>query len=1234
MSLASVAPLIPTVLSASSNVRIDGFHRKKHQLTHFRNHYSTELYDLYISACAESVSPMKWFNSHRLLLVYKDDLVLQKGLVASARIAESLTILEHRKLAGARAEDNQQALPFGMEPGYNNRYSENVPPHCCVWGWWRKPWESHNELFAALREGTRSATKPVAFLYNQYLRRLYHSTVHDVYFESGLSSVVVPGTWRARCPEYYRDTPHLCGAFLVLDINPVELDAKNLGKLFVDAQSFEFESRDWSTIVPPPEDAFGACSSMIDSTPRRASLRVSEATMLVLRPVKQKENTARLLKLADFSDADLAVMLRDTAWDDTLEVLSHASLATWARLSVCPTAIQELGRKARESVSRLTRLDFELVAQACASPELQELLATQNGDGVARLAPLGEALRLWVTTSGEKEARRAAATVFKHAWSAAAARYHVAPLSEKYLDHLPAMEAIASAVRHELGKKFYRDHLSHNVRAALLSARLAEKTGEILGDGLNDCAVAFFSGLFHDIALPVTAFPDTVGSLAQALATVQLTDGVMPTFPGVLDRRHLRRSLAYVALIAATPNVSSTLLDDLLAPWLDPDRALKNVDLNLLFEELLCAGSDEHALTSAAFLFDAAVRGLKGKVDFDTGVRSLLSRMSGAGATRDGRELASILQSMALHDRKAATVYLGVNEPSLKTPKALYWSGFQMPMVVTIADEFQEWGRTVGAIEGLGAVDASINVEAGKVIATIALSERAATFASVPYSLFESMLGKVRNIGKLVYDHGGIKRSFEVSIETGNLGAFCLSYASQGGLTIIHFKDGHEFMSLSEVDSQRSNEVHSDTGSELLRVVVDAPGYPGRDYLLLHGNRQLLTKCVALGKERTKLAKITFDGMRLRLVFGNGLVIEGTIESYRFGDVGSDSAPSSQFPDNGAIAVLRVGVTKIDTSATDAIVQRPQMAPAPHFLDKDWRFTERTASLISNYCKAQAQIIGSDICYLGCPTVALWHSKHNSVGPEWLLLDKGHFALTQWLETQIPSDKFLQFDVFTPLNAALRNKFAIVIADPPWYENEYEAFWRQAQALVKPSGIIGITYYPQTLDPVKYRQLQTLMRSEYAHFGATEIDYEVPDFESISGLQSKFEHSESGIYRPGYMDFYQAPPTKKEIIEDYVMARATADRLDDLPFVKMIDDVHFMRCREWVKDPSKYPFRVTAVRRGVDHLKAIHHSCAAWTTRNLEVNISPDDQGEEVSNLDELLRFVAKRDSDHKLKAT
>jgi len=900
---------------------------------------------------------MKWCSNHRLLLVYKDDLVQQKGLLSSARISQSLTIEVHRELARAAVPLSAEPTLFrDLEPRfrYNERHSPAAPPGCCVWGWWRKPWESHGQLLAALQLAARSREKPVALLYNQYLRRLYQATIHDVYFEPQLTTVVAPGSWRERCPEYYRDTSHLCGAFFALAIAPVESDAKELRDLFVDAASFEFDALISPTIVPPPEDTIPACRSMIDAPPRRSSLRVAETTMLVVRPSKQRENTAELLRLHDFGDADLAYALRGTAWADILDVLSHASLTTWARLGECPDSIAELGRKARESDSRLTRLDFELMARACASARLRALLAAQDGNGGPRFTPLGAALRRWVTTSGERDARRAAADVFKDAWSAATLRYKLAALPPTYFDHLPAMEAIASAVRHELGKKFYRDHLSHNVRAALLAASLIGQAGPTLDPALNEAVVAFFAGLLHDIALPVTTYPDTVGNLAQALTTVHATGNANPPVAGILDRRHLRRSLAYVALFASTPNVSSVQSDDLLAPWRDPDRALKHADRQLLFEELLCAGSDEHALISAALLFDAAVRGASH--DFDSGVRSLLSRMTGPTADLMGRELAAILQSIALHDRKPAASYHGVDEPPCNTPKALYWSGFGMPMLVEIADEFQEWGRTVGAIEGLGAVDGSLDLGPGSLQSSVVLSNKPETFATVPFSLLESMLGKIRSAGRLIYGEPDGPR-LRVAIKTGNLHAFRLLYASKGVATKIMLREGHEFMSLSQNDSQRTDEVHGGSDSELLRIVVDAPGNPGRDYVLLHGPRPLLDKCVMLARTHAQLQAITLDAERVQFFCSDGSVLRGLIESYRFGDLDQsrDSAPRDQFPKRGVIAVLRVCVGDVSAVEPAPLFRRPHMTPAPHFLDSDWRFTERTARLIVDYASSPWQ---------------------------------------------------------------------------------------------------------------------------------------------------------------------------------------------------------------------------------------------------------------------------------------
>src|SRR5439155_7885954 len=142
-------------------------------------------------------------------------------------------------------------------------------------------------------------------------------------------------TWRERCPEYYRDTSHLCGAFFALEISPVALDATALQQMFVDGVSFEFGAHIWPTIVPPPEDAVTLCRTMIDAPPRRASFRAAETTLLVLRGTKQRENTEELFEQAAFNDVDLQHALRDTAWADILDVLSGISPKAWARLNDC-----------------------------------------------------------------------------------------------------------------------------------------------------------------------------------------------------------------------------------------------------------------------------------------------------------------------------------------------------------------------------------------------------------------------------------------------------------------------------------------------------------------------------------------------------------------------------------------------------------------------------------------------------------------------------------------------------------------------------------------------------------------------------------------------------------------------------------------------------------------------------------------------------------------------------------
>jgi hypothetical protein len=268
---------------------------------------------------------------------------------------------------------------------------------------------------------------------------------------------------------------------------------------------------------------------------------------------------------------------------------------------------------------------------------------------------LGKAILRWVTSPGEREARITASLVFKKAWDEASKRYRLQELPEDYFYNLPSIEAIACAVRYEIDGKFYRDHLSHNVRAALLTAHLVNAID--LHNGLNNCCIGFFSGLYHDIAMPLTTFPDMVGQLAKHLAKAQPRDEQGQSnqvhFPSLLDRNLLRKQLSYVALLASIPNASHTFKEKSFEPWNDLQSILDSVDNRILFEELLCASTDEHALITAAIFLDYAVRGRMTKqIGYDVAIRSLVSEMASPDAGSLGKELVAILQCMALHDRR------------------------------------------------------------------------------------------------------------------------------------------------------------------------------------------------------------------------------------------------------------------------------------------------------------------------------------------------------------------------------------------------------------------------------------------------------------------------------------------------------------------------------------------------------------------------------------------------------
>lgn len=1164
-----------------------------------------------------------WAEDLRLLLIYKDPLGDDR-LGGSPLTSASPTLVQHLQLSkpeelppGVSAELEAAGLPvpptagsqFALFPvvAGNARCQRPVPEGCAVWGWWRKPWETHQRLLARLQRACAGGVQPKLLLYNQYLRRMYHAVLRDVYYEPDLTTITVPASWAERCPAYYRDLWHLCGAFFVVDIDPHEQDANELASLFVDSSSFAEPGEPVPAVVPRPDAVEAVWSEMVDRSPSRVGLRTCEQTALVLRTYRQRDRTAAILTELEQGESDsvLARAFRETSWPDLLAVLGSASATVWKALSGCPEAVESLGVKAQLNRSRLTRFDFELVAGAFNSASMQSLLC-QSTDSEG-LSELGRALRTWVTSDTERGARTAAAQLFMSAWSSAEARYKVAPLPQEYFASLPAMEAIANAVKYEIGRKFYRDHLNHNVRAALLASRLMGRHVVASACLEHPAIVGFFAGLLHDVALPVTDFPDLVGGIASALSKAQAptTRAVAPVHP-ILDRSELKRSLTYVALLAAMPNLPERLETAPVKPWEDQGAALAAVDTQLLVEELLCAASEEHALVSAALLFDYAVRGAASEASFDTGLRTLLTNISGPAATAQGRELACILQCMALHDRRPAAEHHGVLERPRDTPKPLDLERFRLAALTSIADEFQEWGRTIGAIDEIGAVDGHVELHEERVRAEFTLTPLPGVFAAIPFSLLEYAIGKLRTVGTIRAGSGRDAKPLNLDVRLSGLEAFELSYVAAGGNCEVVFGDPFDRLDFSKWPdhTEQSREVYGTATSEMVAIRCAAPGSHARDFLLIEGSDELrrIIRLKAAGATRLRSLDLSSDSVVLKLA--DGAEVSARVNDYRFGYIGDKSVPADKFTKKEKSSLLRLTVTEeaekksVGSSPTTDI----QLYPYPHFLDFDWRFTSPTSNAVVTFVREAAAHDGASVCYLGCPSLAIAHHRRFPQDENWILLDQGHYALDQWLrESALPSQSFRPYNAFDAVPPDLAGKFGIVVTDPPWYDPQYLVFSRRVRELVKPRGIVGLSYYPPSLDRGKYERFHRLVFGgplvEFVPFGSLEIDYAIPEYERPSEQYRRYVHPALGIYRPGFLDFFVAPAaipqvkSRPEAYEPHRLTRRVA-----------LSGGHHLLCLP--EESVRFPVSVQFSRRSIKRIKHIPGTWIGWTSRNLIVKAS------------------------------
>ena len=1167
-------------------------------------------------------------KGHRLLLLFKDDLPLFAGR-GFPLLSKSRTILHHLAITNPAAALQEQPgegiqvpaqVPqqplFPDQPKTDPLWPDPPAKESCVWGWWRKPWEYHPNLFLEIQRYCREGRTLDVLLYTQYLRHIYSAKLHGLYFRPFLTSVPIPGTWYDACPSYYRDEPRLCGAFLLLEIkgDPAEDTTAFLTNLFVDSASFEIKPNDLEMVIPPDESIQDVTSQIIDKPFDRNRLRESDHTILLLRKFRQIHQTRKLLEgRRALGDDDLAAAFAETEWSDIRQLLGETKPAAWSRLAQANRTLNEIGAKARRAGSRITRFDLELAAGAFSSTDLGDLLVT--GPPRARtFTPFGEALRRWVTSPSAADARSAAAAVFRAAWDFAQKRYGLSDLPG-YFESLPALEAVASAVHYEIDRKFYRDHLSHNVRAALLAARLTQAACPRITHGVKPEYITFFSGLFHDIAFPISSFPDTVDKLASVLTNLQKNPSSFRS-QGLVGTEFLQLSLHYVALLSAVPSLLAKYPQG-CNPWDDPAGAISPVNARLLQELLLCAKAEDHAIISAAILFHRAVlaRCKEDPHNIDDGVRTLMMHMTGPAATEEGKEFLGILQCIALHDRKASLKFHPVATYPRDAPAHLQWDDFGLPIIMSIADEFQEWGRPVGALEGVGLVDAKVDLSDGKVDADYQWNTDVRTFANVPYSLLYMLVGKLRVCGAFERADGATERPFDVACYLRDLGAFTMQYVAHRDFVLAFGRKALSInMSTWPKEGVAPSEYRGTNGEHLIRISLATDGDQGHDYLIIEGEPKACNDLMKVAKSSRRLRSIALKAGNLKLEFEDNSAFTGRLQECYFGTIEGGS-PTGCFPNAGACTVFRVQMGSSEEAQfilPERAVLGLHLLPHPHFLDLDWRFTERTAKWVAAAAKHYAD--PEMICYLGCPTVALYHTLLYSSDRNWVLLDRGHFALSKWREGPLSQAQWTNYDVFDALPGDLAGRFAVVVTDPPWYEREYQAFCRRAAQLVRPDGFAFVSSYPAypPYKPEKHARFGHILKSEFSDptsLGSLEIDYEIPEFEKAWGGEKLFQHPGLRAYRPAYLDMYRARTTFRGSNVGQRPERV-------LPQWRGLPDGHHLRYGRGLSFPCKVRLeRHRSVRRTepADDL-------VGWTSRNAVVRLDP--AGNEIRDMDALVRLI------------
>ena len=138
-----------------------------------------------------------------------------------------------------------------------------------------------------------------------------------------------------------------------------------------------------------------------------------------------------------------------------------------------------------------------------------------------------------------------------------------------------------------------------------------------------------------------------------------------------------------------------------------------------------------------------------------------------------------------------------------------------------------------------------------------------------------------------------------------------------------------------------------------------------------------------------------------------------------------------------------------------ASVQSGPTLPQPHPLNYDWRFTEDTRDfLVASLSDLNPHSIG----LLGCPSLLRPLLRR---GLPSTLFDRNK-ALKSTL-TEAEQARFHCVDLSAPLGHSF--EFSVVVADPPWYVDQYAAFFARMREVLQTGGVAFVSMLPRLTRP-------------------------------------------------------------------------------------------------------------------------------------------------------------------------